>query len=69
MVKIQDRSHRSIVSDRRQRSKQNWERGKGAKKIGNPRYKSVSIVDKNGNNKKVYVVRKPRKNEKTGEKK
>lgn len=46
------------------RSKQDWERGKGAKKKGNPRYEAKMILDKNGNKRKVYVVRKPRKNEK-----
>jgi len=39
--------------DRARRSKQNWERGKGARRIGNPRYKPVQRKGK-----KVYVLRK-----------
>ena len=50
------RSTKSIKLDRSKRSSQDWERGKGAKKIGNPRYKPVMIVDKNGNKKKVYKL-------------
>jgi len=43
--------------DQARRSKQNWERGRGAKRIGNPRYKPVIR-----NGKKVYVLRiKPKK--------
>tara|TARA_R100001530_G_scaffold127612_1_gene96872 strand:+ start:529 stop:678 length:150 start_codon:yes stop_codon:yes gene_type:complete len=38
--------------DQKQRSKQNWERGRGARKIGNPRYKPVVR-----NGRKVYVLR------------
>ena len=38
--------------DQTRRSKQNWERGKGARKIGNPRYKPVVRKGR-----KVYVVR------------
>lgn len=57
----QTRSFRSLKQDRRLRSKQDWERGKGAKKIGNPRYKPVNIVDKNGKKRKVYKLRKPDK--------
>ena len=45
------------------RSKESHERGKGAPKKGNPRYQPKIITDKNGNKKKVYVVR-DRKNEK-----
>ena len=39
--------------DQKRRSKQPWERGRGAKRKGNPRYK---LVVKNG--RKVYVLRK-----------
>ncbi len=39
--------------DRARRSKQNWERGRGARRIGNPRYKPVIR-----NGRKVYIVRK-----------
>lgn len=39
--------------DQARRSKQNWERGRGARKIGNPRYKPVQR-----NGRKVYILRK-----------
>lgn len=52
------RSISSIKSDRSKRSKEKWERGKGAPKKSNPRYKPVMITDKNGNRKKVYKLRK-----------
>lgn len=39
--------------DQARRSKQKWERGKGAKRKGNPRYKPVKR-----NGRKVYIVRK-----------
>lgn len=35
------RTTRSWSQDQAKRSKQNWERGRKAKKIGNPRYKKV----------------------------
>jgi len=38
--------------DQTRRSKQGWERGRGAKRIGNPRYKPVIR-----NGKKVYILR------------
>lgn len=38
--------------DQKRRSKQNWERGRGARRKGNPRYKPVMR-----NGRKVYVVR------------
>lgn len=44
--------------DMKLRSKEAWERGRGAPKKGNPRYKPKFITDKNGNKRKVYVVRK-----------
>ena len=34
--------------DQQQRSKQDWERGRGAKKKGNPRYAPKTITNKNG---------------------
>ena len=40
--------------DMTKRSKQPWERGRGARRIGNPRYKPVIR-----NGKKVYVLRNP----------
>ena len=51
------RTTRSINADRRQRSKQAWERGRGAPKKGNPRYRPIRVTDRNGNVKKVYVLR------------
>jgi hypothetical protein len=39
--------------DQTRRSKQNWERGRGAKRKGNPRYKPVIRKGR-----KVYIVRK-----------
>ncbi len=44
--------------DQVRRSKQNWERGRGARKIGNPRYKPVRRKDKNDVLRKLYVLRK-----------
>ena len=41
-------------ADQRRRSKQPWERGRGAKRKGNPRYKPVVR-----NGRKVYILRKP----------
>ena len=52
------RSKLSLKLDRARRSKQAWERGVGAPKKGNPRYAPKMITDKNGNRRKVYVVRK-----------
>ena len=43
--------------DQKRRSKQDWERGRGAKKIGNPRYKPVRRKDKNDVLRKLYVLR------------
>lgn len=39
--------------DMKRRSKENWERGRGAKRKGNPRYKPVKRKGR-----KVYVLRK-----------
>ena len=48
--------------DQKKRSKQAWERGKGAKRKGNPRYKPVNRRIKKGplkgKTRKVYVLRK-----------
>ncbi len=49
---VMKRSRRSILADRSRRSKENWERGRGAKRIGNPRYKPIRRKGK-----KVYVLR------------
>ena len=42
--------------DQARRSSQNWERGRGAKKIGNPRYKPSTCM-RNGKRIKCYRVR------------
>ncbi len=49
---------RGLKQDIRLRSKENWERGRGAKKKGNPRYKPVNRKDKNDVLRKLYVLRK-----------
>ena len=52
------RSKRSIKIDRSKRSKQGHERGRGAPRKSNPRYKPVRRKDKNGVMRKVYILRK-----------
>ena len=49
---VRKRSARSVSLDRKRRSKQPWERGKGAKRKGNPRYKPVKRKGR-----KVYILR------------
>lgn len=44
---------RGWAQDSRRRSKQKWERGRGAKRKGNPRYKPVIRKGR-----KVYILRK-----------
>jgi len=44
--------------DQSRRSKQDWERGRGARKIGNPRYKPKRIKGKDDVVRKIYVLRK-----------
>jgi hypothetical protein len=51
------RTTRSINADRRQRSSQSWERGRTAKKIGNPRYRPSTCM-RSGQRVKVYRLRK-----------
>ena len=46
------RNKKGRFSDGKSRSKQPWERGRGAKRKGNPRYKPVVR-----NGRKVYVLR------------
>ena len=48
---------RGLKQDIRLRSKQDWERGRGARKIGNPRYKPVRVKDKNDVIRKIYKLR------------
>jgi len=49
---------RGLKQDIERRSKENWERGRGARKIGNPRYKPVKRRDKNDVLRKLYILRK-----------
>lgn len=54
MIFQKSRSSLGIRLDRRRRrSRENWERGRGAKKKGNPRYRPVKR-----NGRKVYILRK-----------
>ena len=50
-------TRRGWVKDQKDRSKQDWERGLGAPRTGNPRYKPKVITNKNGDKQKVYVLR------------
>jgi len=43
---------RGRKQDRAKRSTESWERGRGARRIGNPRYKPV-----NRKGRKVYILR------------
>jgi len=43
--------------DQVRRSKQDWERGRGARKIGNPRYKPVRVRGKDDVIRKIYKLR------------
>jgi len=52
------RSSRSLKQDRARRSKQDWERGKGARKKGNPRYQKVKVRARSGKLVTRYKVRK-----------
>jgi len=46
-----------LKMDMKRRSKENWERGRGAKKIGNPRYKPVRVRGKDDVIRKIYKLR------------
>jgi len=48
---------RGLKQDMKRRSKQDWERGRGARRISNPRYKPVKRHDKNKVLRKLYVLR------------
>lgn len=50
--KMKKHTSRGLKQDRNNRSKEGWERGRGAKRKGNPRYKPV-----HRNGKKVYILR------------
>lgn len=43
--------------DQSKRSKENWERGRGARKIGNPRYTPKMIRGKDKVTRKIYCLR------------
>lgn len=45
------------VWDQKRRSKQDWERGRGAKRKGNPRYKPARVRGKDDVIRKVYKLR------------
>jgi len=49
---------RGLKQDIKRRSKENWERGRGAKKIGNPRYTPKRIKGKDDVIRKIYCLRK-----------
>jgi len=49
---------RGLKADLKRRSKENWERGRGAKKKGNPRYKPVMVTGKDDVRRKCYKLRK-----------
>jgi len=53
------RNKKGQISEMKSRSKELWERGRGAKKKGNPSYKPIIR-----NGRKVYIVRKRNKNKK-----
>ena len=55
---VKRRSRKSFKLDKAKRSKQGWERGKGAPRKSNPKYKPVRRRDKNGVTRKVYILRK-----------
>jgi len=51
-------TNRGLKQDMRLRSKENWERGRGAKRKGNPRYKPVRVKGKDDVIRKIYKLRK-----------
>jgi hypothetical protein len=57
MTKYKGHTRRGLKSDIRRRSQQNWERGRGATKKGNPRYKPVRRRGKDDVVRKIYVLR------------
>ena len=48
---------RGWKQDQAKRSKENWERGRGAKRKGNPRYKPVKVKGKDDVIRKIYKLR------------
>ncbi len=59
------KTSRGIKQDRKRRSKEPWERGRGAKRKSNPNYTPCTVTIKKGKNKgkrvKRYCLRKPKK--------
>ena len=55
---VKRRSRKSFKLDKAKRSAQGWERGKGAPKKSNPKYRPIRRRDKNGVTRKVYILRK-----------
>lgn len=51
-------SSRGLKQDLKKRSKENWERGSGAMRKGNPRYKPIRRRGKDDVLRKLYVLRK-----------
>ena len=49
---------RGLKQDIKRRSKEGWERGRGARRIGNPRYKPVRVKGKDDVIRKIYKLRK-----------
>lgn len=49
---------RGLKQDMKRRSKQKWERGRGADRKGNPRYQPVRVKGKDDVIRKVYILRK-----------
>lgn len=58
MKKYKGHTRRGLKQDIMRRSKQKWERGRGAKRKGNPRYKPVRRKGKDDVLRKLYVLRK-----------
>lgn len=49
---------RGLKNDMKKRSSENWERGRGASRKGNPRYKPVRRRGRDRVLRKLYVLRK-----------
>jgi len=51
-------TRRGLKADMKRRSAENWERGRGARRIGNPRYKPIRVRGKDDVIRKIYKLRK-----------
>lgn len=58
MLKYKGHTRRGLKQDIKKRSRENWERGRGAKRKGNPRYKPVNRRGRDKVLRKLYVLRK-----------